>query len=71
MPGVRKRLILLFAFAAALLGAASATPSPASAAQTIGKTGLYKDGCGNTHVWVNGQDLGPQYLVCIPPDPTE
>ncbi|MBA2609400.1 MAG: hypothetical protein H0U92_10700 [Actinobacteria bacterium] len=67
---MRKRLILLFAFAAALLGAATVTPTPASAA-AIGKTGLYKDGCGNTHVWLNGQDLGPQYVVCIPPDAAE
>jgi hypothetical protein len=60
-----KRLLLVLAFVA---GLAAASTNPASAAQAVGKTGLYKDGCGNTHVWVNGQDLGPQYLVCMPPD---
>ncbi len=65
---MRKRLILLFAFAAALLGAATVTSTAASAA-AIGKTGLYKDGCGNTHIWLNSQDLGPQYVVCYPPTP--
>ncbi len=59
-----KRLLLVLAFAAAVGGVAA---TPASAAQAVGKTGLYKDGCGNTHIWVNGQDLGPQYLVCMPP----
>ncbi len=61
---MRRLLILVFALAAFVVTAAT----PASAA-AIGKTGLYKDGCGNTHVWLNGQDLGPQYLVCMPPSP--
>jgi hypothetical protein len=61
---MRRRLVLLFAFAACVLGLAA----PANAAASVGKTGLYKDGCGNTHVWVNGRDLGPQYFVCFPPD---
>ncbi len=63
---MRKRLRLTFAFAAALLGAATVIPAPVNAATGIGKTGLYKDGCGMTHIWVNGQDLGPQYTVCFP-----
>jgi len=61
-----RRLIVLLGFLAAITGASFAASAPASAA-AIGKTGLYKDGCGNTHVWVNGQDLGPQYVVCMPP----
>ncbi len=64
---MRKRVALVLGFAAALIGLAGAAAGQAQAAQTIGKTGLYKDGCGMTHVWVNGQDLGPQYLVCIQP----
>jgi hypothetical protein len=61
---MRRRLILLFAFAASVL----AVTAPAHASAGVGKTGLYKDGCGNTHIWVNGQDLGPQYFVCFPPE---
>jgi hypothetical protein len=61
-----RRLILLFTLAASMFAAASFTPAHAAA---VGKTGLYKDGCGNTHIWVNGQDLGPQYFVCMPPSP--
>jgi hypothetical protein len=64
---MRRRLILLLAFAASVLGATAVT-TPAHAATGLGKTGLYKDACGNTHIWVNGQDLGPQYLLCIPQD---
>jgi hypothetical protein len=60
-------LILLCAFVTALVGGVGAT-GPAHAASVVGKTGLYKDSCGNTHVWVNGQDLGPEYFVCIPPE---
>lgn len=63
---MRKRVALVLGFAAALLGLAGVAAGQAQAAQNIGKTGLYKDGCGMTHVWVNGQDLGPQYLVCMP-----
>ena len=65
---MRRRLILLFALAGALFGSAGLLASPASAATGLGKTGVYKDACGNNHVWVNGADLGPQYLVCIPPE---
>lgn len=64
---MRRRLILLFAFAVSVLGATAVT-APVHAASGVGKTGLYKDSCGNTHIWVNGQDLGPQYLVCMPPE---
>lgn len=67
---MRRRLILLFTSVALALGAAGAV-APAHAATAVGKTGLYKDGCGNTHIWVNGQDLGPQYFVCIPPEAAE
>lgn len=63
---MRKRVVLVLGFAAALMGIAGISAGQASAAQTIGKTGVYKDACGMNHVWVNGQDLGPQYLVCIP-----
>jgi hypothetical protein len=59
-----KRLLLVLAFVA---GLAAASTNPASAAQAVGKTGVYKDGCGNSQIWVNGQNLGPYYLVCMPP----
>ena len=63
-----KRLLLVLAFAASLLGTAIVTAAPAPAAQVIGKTGVYKDACGNSQIWVNGQNLGPHYLICMPPD---
>jgi hypothetical protein len=62
---MRRRLILLFSFAVALLGATALSSSANAAA--VGKTGVYKDGCGNSQIWVNGQNLGPYYLVCMPP----
>jgi hypothetical protein len=62
---MRRRLILLFAFAVALLGATAF--SPANAATGVGKTGLYDDGCGHKQLWVNGQNAGPYYFVCMPP----
>jgi hypothetical protein len=60
---MRRLLVVLSFLAMFVAGTASA-----SASAGVGKTGLYKDGCGNTHVWVNGNDLGPQYFVCIPPE---
>jgi len=60
---MRRRLILLFAFAASVLAVAA----PAHASAGVGKTGVYDDGCGNKQIWVNGQNLGPYYLVCMPP----
>jgi hypothetical protein len=64
---MRRRLILLFAFAACVLGVSALAP-PAHAAAGLGKTGVYDDGCGNKQVWVNGQNLGPYYLICMPPE---
>jgi len=61
-----RRLIVLLGSLAAIASVSLAAAAPSSAA-AIGKTGLYKDSCGNTHIWVNGNDLGPQYLVCMPP----
>lgn len=65
---MRKRVVLVLGFAAALMGLAGMSAGHASAAQTIGKTGVYKDACGYNQIWVNGQNLGPHYLVCIPPE---
>jgi hypothetical protein len=64
---MRRRLIALSAFVLVLAGGAAASAAPANAAAGVGKTGLYKDGCGNTQIWVNGENLGPYYLVCMPP----
>lgn len=63
---MRRRLIVLSALVSLLLGGVALSAAPSSAA-ALGKTGVYKDACGMNHVWVNGQDLGPQYLVCIQP----
>jgi hypothetical protein len=60
---MRRRLILLFAFAACVLGSAA----PAHASAGVGKTGLYDDGCGHKQLWINGQNTGPYYFVCMPP----
>lgn len=65
---MRKRVVLVLGFAAALLGMAGLTAGSATAAQAVGKTGVYKDACGNSQIWVNGQNLGPHYLVCMPPE---
>jgi hypothetical protein len=66
MCTMRRRLILLLALA--LAGVAGSSLTPAHAATGIGKTGLYDDGCGHKQLWVNGQNLGPEYFVCIPPE---
>ena len=60
-----KRFVLLFSFAFALV---LGSVMPAHAAASVGKTGLYDDGCGHKQLWVNGQNLGPEYFVCIPPE---
>ena len=65
---MRRRFVFVFAIAASMLGIAAAFVPSAHAATGVGKTGVYKDACGNNHVWVNGKDLGPEYFVCIPPE---
>lgn len=62
---MRRRLLVLLALGSAILAGAAAIPAPASAS---GKTGVYKDSCGNNHVWVLGRDLTPiENVWCGPP----
>lgn len=62
---MRRRLAFVLAFSALMLAGAAAVPAPASAE---GKTGVYKDSCGNSHVWVLGRDLTPiENVWCGPP----
>lgn len=60
---MRRRLLLIFAFASLIVAGAAASPASAT-----GKTGVYKDSCGNSHVWVLGRDLTPiDNVWCGPP----
>ncbi|HVT76732.1 MAG TPA: hypothetical protein VHD87_06850 [Acidimicrobiales bacterium] len=65
-----KRLALVFAAVGALLSIAGVSAGHASAATSIGKTGLYKGACGETQVWVDGKKLTPD-VDCIPPAPNQ